>query len=549
MPRKVTASRTRGSRGAILASLVLAGLGLAHAQALRFVFDDAYITFRYAEHLARGLGPVFNTGERVEGYSNFLWTLIVSLVIRWGGDPARSSVLIGLVCAAATLVVVAAAAWRRGMNPMIPGVLVAVSTAWAAWATGGLETSLYTLLVTAGVLATSLGLEPGAVVGDANERTDGPDPRLLLLGAASLGLACLTRPDGLLFAVITGLLVAWRAARGSIAPPLALAWNGTVALFVLPHLAWRASYYGHGLPNTFAVKAPGSLGLAGGVRYLAEATGDLGLVVPAAALACALVSRDARARLPRSDLSLAAVVLIPYIAYVASTGGDFMPAYRFVAPIVPLVALLGGMALESLEAAWSPRIGAHLATAVTWAAIAVYAAINLSGSAKQLRVWSRDELVSIGWARGQTADWLRVGQRLREIAEPTDTLATTAAGAVPYQSGLYTIDLLGLNAPDLSKYMRQHTNRPGHALMYDPRWLIERPPQILLGHPLVLTRLQPTTLSLDLPPEARQQVLALYEVLLLKLPGEPERYVGCAFRHDVVDRIIARAQKPPAASP
>ena len=37
--------------------------------------DDAYITFRYSRNLAEGLGPVWNAGDPVEGYTNFLWML------------------------------------------------------------------------------------------------------------------------------------------------------------------------------------------------------------------------------------------------------------------------------------------------------------------------------------------------------------------------------------------------------------------------------------------------------------------------------------------
>jgi hypothetical protein len=35
--------------------------------------DDSYIFLRYAENFASGHGPVFNPGERVEGYSSPLW--------------------------------------------------------------------------------------------------------------------------------------------------------------------------------------------------------------------------------------------------------------------------------------------------------------------------------------------------------------------------------------------------------------------------------------------------------------------------------------------
>ena len=43
------------------------------------LMDDAFISFRYAKNLANGLGLVFNPGEKVEGYTNFLWVMILGL--------------------------------------------------------------------------------------------------------------------------------------------------------------------------------------------------------------------------------------------------------------------------------------------------------------------------------------------------------------------------------------------------------------------------------------------------------------------------------------
>ena len=47
-------------------------LALSDAWLRRWVCDDAFISFRHAEHLANGLGLVYNPGEYVEGYTNFL---------------------------------------------------------------------------------------------------------------------------------------------------------------------------------------------------------------------------------------------------------------------------------------------------------------------------------------------------------------------------------------------------------------------------------------------------------------------------------------------
>jgi len=89
--------------GPFLLALVV-GAGIAWAWHLRWVGDDAYISFRYARNLIEGNGLVFNPGERVEGYTNFLWTVLMAGGLGLGVHPAQGSVLLGLLCFATVLV-------------------------------------------------------------------------------------------------------------------------------------------------------------------------------------------------------------------------------------------------------------------------------------------------------------------------------------------------------------------------------------------------------------------------------------------------------------
>jgi hypothetical protein len=57
--------------------------------ALTYIFfpesiDDAYITLRFSKNLILGNGPIFNIGERVEGYSNFSWMVLLA-AFGWAG--------------------------------------------------------------------------------------------------------------------------------------------------------------------------------------------------------------------------------------------------------------------------------------------------------------------------------------------------------------------------------------------------------------------------------------------------------------------------------
>jgi hypothetical protein len=59
--------------------LVACAAFFLHGQEYEAVQDDAFISFVYSKHLAAGEGLVFNLGERVEGYTNFLWVALMAL--------------------------------------------------------------------------------------------------------------------------------------------------------------------------------------------------------------------------------------------------------------------------------------------------------------------------------------------------------------------------------------------------------------------------------------------------------------------------------------
>src|SRR5580658_6672515 len=50
--------------------------------------DDGMISMRFARNLASGLGLVWNPGERVQGFTNPAWTLMM-VVVHWTGEPGR----------------------------------------------------------------------------------------------------------------------------------------------------------------------------------------------------------------------------------------------------------------------------------------------------------------------------------------------------------------------------------------------------------------------------------------------------------------------------
>ncbi len=394
--------------------------------------DDAFISFRYAANLADGLGLVWNAGERVEGYTNFSWVLLMAAGIELGLAPEVLSNALGVACGVVLLVALFrfAARGRSAASPvpwLVVGLLVA-SRSFAAWCTGGLETMLFTLLV---------------FLGWARLFGPWPDERRGALGCALLfALAALTRPEGILFG---GLAGAWLVLEvlGGRRGARALAWFAPFALVVAAHFLWRRAYYGEWLPNTFHAKV-GGLWLEQGRRYFAyfHDAYRIGWFAPLALLALA----GAR----RREAAAALGVLAVYGAYVLAVGGDLFEL-RFCVHAFPLfywllaegLAALAGFARAGRAGPVLATIGAAALFVTTWLGFERVPA-------------NRYGLQSIEGITMYTRQRVEEGRTLRRFIEagvlPRDVvLCVGGAGAVPYYTRWTTVDRRGLNDATIAR--------------------------------------------------------------------------------------------------
>lgn len=438
-------------RGAVAGlATVLAG-ALAHQLMFSTLAEDAYISLRYSAQLLAGNGLVFNPGEQVEGYSNFLWVLLVAA----GGlvhdnlvDVARAlGVLSTLVAVGLSAVVV-----RRVSGSAWPGVaaaaLVASSGTVAAYGPSGLESPLFVVLILAAVLA---------VIGDRP-----------VLGGVLLAAATMTRPDG---AVIALAILGWLAARGRSRQALLL--FAAAAAPGAVWTAWRLDYYGHLLPNPIAAKSGMDLvwQVNSGWTYLAEFTGAtwplIALAVAGAALALA---RPARPEFRPLVLLLISSIVV-YSGFFVYAGGDWMPAFRFFVPVIPLLAVLAGFGLASVQGAAS-RAGAAVAVAAVCVSL-VAAAVLHPSMLDRIRLWEQqvNELAHIG-------AWLD-----RSLPAGT-TIGAFANGALSYHAErLVVVDLLGLTDEHIAREgQRDPFGFVGHAAS-DWRYIVEdRRPAVIHDH-------------------------------------------------------------------
>jgi arabinofuranosyltransferase len=329
---------------------------VAHSLYYWFLTDDAYISFRYARNLAEGQGLVFNPGfERVEGYTNLLWVLVLAAAHRAGLPIEQVAPVLSLAATLGLGSLVARAAWlwtpaERRAWALLPVALLAATRSVAVWSTSGLETRLFELLVFGGVLR--LWLEDTRL---------GAGERAAPLAAVLLGLATLTRPDGLLIALCAFGATALHRVRALRARLGWLAGSAAVyAALVGGQLLFRWSYYGAWLPNTYYAKVDGRLWWDAGLRYAEAFALEYGLYLWLPFLAAGVVYhvRRGRALVPL----LFAAVTLPHALYVVSIGGDHFEYRPFDLYFPFAYLLLAAGALElARTAAWKGAVLAALA--------------------------------------------------------------------------------------------------------------------------------------------------------------------------------------------
>jgi arabinofuranosyltransferase len=116
----------------------------------RFIQDDAFISFRYADNFARGNGLVWNLAEFVEGYTNFLWTILIAVGLFLHLDPIIFSKVSGIVLYAITstlFCLLTHGNYLRDIDVIAGMIIIGTSFTMVAYATGGLETQSATMLL------------------------------------------------------------------------------------------------------------------------------------------------------------------------------------------------------------------------------------------------------------------------------------------------------------------------------------------------------------------------------------------------------------------
>ncbi len=445
----------------IVLGFAILSLFFYNVSELYFIGDDAFISFRYSRNLADGLGLAWNPGERVEGYSNFLWVVFVAAGMLLGLEPASFANSLGI--GSGVLILVVLIAYSRSefsritVFSFVAPLFLVLNRTFLAWCTGGLETQFYSLLVVSGVLLFLVERKHAA-----------PWP----LGSSALLIAAsLTRPEGLMFfSVVAGLFVI-DLVRKRRSPRSFVIWLLPYAIIIGAFFLWRRLYFGYWLPNTFYAKVAG-LWFEQGLAYLRVFASEYRIIMVAAPILILLLTRR------RPEHWLLAAIITAQALYIAAIGGDRFE-FRFLVVVLPLIYWLFACAVR--EVATSDylrrfgRIVPHLAGAILVgvALFPVRLTLTENGrkSIQELEIEIIEDTGYVGRLR------IEQGHRLRSLIDqgllPADMrYATGFAGATPYFSGLYTIDLWGLN--DIVVARQEETFDVVAHRKWAPRWYLEQ---------------------------------------------------------------------------
>jgi hypothetical protein len=457
----------------LLSGALISGLCLVISRAS--LVDDSFVSFRYAENLANGKGLVFNPGEYVEGFTNFLWTMIISgLYLVLPFDAPHIGLFLSMASYTGNLIVIylVSGSLLSDHSPWchvpIAVILSALQSTMVEFGTTGLEAGFTSLLVNLGVLFY----------------LDRMDLKGAGLSGACFTMACFSRPDHAIFyfSAAAALAVEVLAAAFTVheVEPTGLArlWRremGRLFAFVAPAaayaglMAFRYTYYGSILPNTFFAKSVEELYWSQGIIY--SLTFFLGshfwTLLPL--LVIWLLKRRGSERVVRMKIFFALSFLLTN-AYIVKIGGDFMYG-RFYVTLIPLIFIVVEDLVYytlSLERHRWATYYAIVAFAFAGIASLTVAGVKIVGPAPirwfvanegqiyKVVSWFPLEIKHHSYYAGKLFEKTFHERGLRV------PIATSGIGMVGYYSKQVVIDRLGLTDAFVAANPVYRRGRPGH---------------------------------------------------------------------------------------
>lgn len=433
--------------------LLIAALFYSRVYNTQFIQDDAFITLRYVENFLDGKGLVFNIGEKVEGYTNFLWLLLIAIMkfianlftinVSLVSLTQLLSVFFSLVVLIYSFVFTKSIIKKFlyesnnsiyiNIFSLIPAFLLSHSTPMIYWGVSGMETSLFVLL-------TMITLN--RFITGSREAVDTVFVIMSVLNS-------LTRPEGILIFLLiisfslTREIIGNRTGIVSISRLFNSKIGKEIIFYSIPviiYLTFRIFYYGYLFPNTFYAKTGlNAEYLSRGVDYVVSGIGTnffygILLILPAL-------------NFFRTNLSSVTkfyfYFIILYFVFIVLIGGDVLPVDRFILPVIPLVFVFSSITLYRTGSSANGRFIKNAILILFVLTFSLSGILNYNYNKSEMETKRSYEVGLVG-KMSVYAEWLKRIENEKGFKPGGFSVALSTIGAFSFYSGATIIDIVGL---------------------------------------------------------------------------------------------------------
>ncbi len=415
-----------------------------------------------------GKGLVYNQGEYVEGYTNFLWTIITAPFTKVKSvDVSIFSSSIGLLLSIINILLITLIAKQFNENitkyikylVLLPPLFLALDDSIAFWAIGGMEFPMFTLFIL-GIVYNYFKLNDGT--------------KHLYYLAVFLVLCTLTRPEGNMIFVITIFhMILFRKKLNEFKKSIIFLLL-SYAVFCLLYYGFKYLYYGQVIPNTFYAKGVTDIqmNILLGTKYLALCIGTRLYIF------IFILFIPFKKAFKEFKLSYLIIFSSVYIVYLIAVGGDWMIANRFFVPILPMLYLLSAVGFIYVVIKLKEYL-LNEQKVLKYANITVSILAILLFTLTLSLIEYKQLIIKDSNARYEM-QWSMFGKWLKMNVDPKTIIAVGPAGKIPYYSELYTIDMWGLNNDYIANTDSKRL-QAGHK-KFDIDYVLSLNPEFIIGY-------------------------------------------------------------------
>ena len=448
----------------LLTSAILIYFFVSNCIKVKFVQDDAYITFRYVKNFLAGNGLVFNLHDRVEGYTSLLWIFTLSFTSLLHFDIISSAQNLSIFFGILNLFVVYLITFHNisklnahllkkqtAFLSFVPSFMLAFTPGYIYWSVSGMETTQFIFLILTGtyfylIQSDTKGIRLGFVI--------------------VFVFAIFSRPEGIFYFFVIYLFDVITSYKNSNPKFILKRSVIEILIVVIPLLLYtffRLYYYGYPLPNTFYAKSGFEL------YYLKRGLNYFSIFINSYLLSGLVFVLILPVLLDKKNRNINYFLISIFVCAACAVviiGGDVLPLHRFFLPVLPLMYIL----LLNSFVVLADYIYLHITKVIAYSSIYLFVMLltaltvyNYKSEYNPMMTWRGYEIGLVEKMKIY-ANWIKEKQKKEN---KTFTVALSTIGAFSYYSGARIIDIVGLT----NRYIAHHQKEtPGIAENVSVLW-------------------------------------------------------------------------------